>query len=98
MKYILCLRNIMCLPACRYNEVLGQRVDIVPQPTNTSSTRVFVGGLVLPTIAKLVGDVLFHSEQSCLKKCLMVSIHTELLVVLQLICLHLNIKLSTILA
>jgi len=63
------LRHI--LPSVAYSDVMGQRVDIVPQPSDICSTRVFVGGLVLPTIAKIFGDVFFHTESSCLKKCIL---------------------------
>ncbi|KAG8247661.1 E3 ubiquitin-protein ligase march5 [Homalodisca vitripennis] len=63
------LRHI--LPSSAYNEVMGQRIDILPQPSDVSSTRIFVGGLFLPTIAKIFGDVFFHTEQSCLKKFLL---------------------------
>jgi len=59
------------LPSYAYNEIMGHRVDILPQPSDVSSTRIFIGALILPTIAKVFGEAFFDTEQSCLKKCIL---------------------------
>ncbi|XP_054262657.1 E3 ubiquitin-protein ligase MARCHF5-like [Macrosteles quadrilineatus] len=59
------------LPSVVYHNVNGRMVPIEPEGIKREYTRIFVEALALPTIAKLVGDLLFHKEKSCLKRCLL---------------------------